>query len=153
VAEAATRRFPGRLANVGAGRRVGGKRGAANAQHERVGGREADLLDAWPPKDRVAVPGAVAGGGDHCDVMSLRPQGPDAAGDAWEAWLLGQPSLCWSRRAVVPGTAPKASADAAVSDLRDAVSVSRGTDVVRGALLGRPRRLGRPVRRPGPGLC
>ncbi len=60
---------PGRLPDVGAGLRVGGEGGAADAQHERIGGGQADLLDRRGPEVvDVAHRPRVTAGGDHRHV-------------------------------------------------------------------------------------
>ena len=67
MAEAAPRCFgtliPGGLADVGAGRGIRGECSAANGQHQRVGGRQADLFDRLA-KVIVAERAVVAGAGD-----------------------------------------------------------------------------------------
>ena len=75
------RGVPGGLADVGAGRGIRGERGAADGQHERVGGRKADLLDRRARRGRrarkrlrVAERAGVAGACDHRDVVSGRSQ-------------------------------------------------------------------------------
>ena len=66
--------IPGGLADVEAGREIPVERGAASGQHERVGGRKADLLDRRAPEVSVAEPAVVAGAGDHRDMVSGRSQ-------------------------------------------------------------------------------
>ena len=66
--------IPGGLADVEAGREIPVERGAASGQHERVGGRKADLLDRRAPEVSVAEPAVVAGAGYHRDMVSGRSQ-------------------------------------------------------------------------------
>jgi hypothetical protein len=66
--------IPGGLADVEAGREIPVERGAASGQHQRVGGRKADLLDRRVPEVSVAEPAVVAGAGYHRDMVSGRSQ-------------------------------------------------------------------------------